>query len=404
MCAEAGVLSGLIGVLLSLTCLLSRTTLAAIPGLMPEKNYDLSGEVSYQITVTDPARQPHSLDQMLRQRLKAEYRFNPDFRLNAGLRHRLIWGDTAQDPRYTALISQDPGSVDLSANWHESSHAAGNSQLERLYFTWNHQDWQVKGGRQRINWSMATIWNPNDLFNTYSLYEIDDAERPGTDALLISRKTGYASGIGLAYNPNQNHELTGYSGRWFFSHSGWDIQLLGGKSGFDQVMGTGFAGDILGAGFRGELSWFHPEHRDWQGRETHATLVSTLETDYSFAGDNHWLIKAAWLYISHPEALTGTVTFLDQSFLSQSLNARRLSFSRHSYYGEASVDLTALLRLTMSGIYYQDQSVYLSLSGLYSLADDWQLQSGVQYFGGPGSSLYGQNQQTRMYGLIRWNF
>ncbi|SHO55087.1 hypothetical protein [Vibrio quintilis] len=388
-----------IRVLIILISLLSGITQAAIPGLTPEKAWDLSGYVTYRATLSDPEHQPHRVDHMLHQRVNLEYRFDAGLRLNAGMRNRLIWGDSAKNPFYAASVTQDNGYVDLSSNWHEGRRSVGNSQLDRLYFTWNHQDWQVQGGRQRINWSMATIWNPNDIFNAYSLYEIDYAERPGTDALLISRKTGYASGAELAYNPNKNSELTGYSGRWFFSTNGWDIQLLGGKSGLDHVLGAGFAGDIKGAGFRGELSWFQPDRCHWQGKETESTLVSTLETDYSFAGENNWLVKAAWLYLSHAEDVFSAATFLNQS-----LSARRLSFSRHSYYGEAGFDLSALLRLTFAGIYYQDRSVYLSFSGQYSLADDWQLHSGVQYFGGADSSVYGQHPQALFYGLIRWNF
>ncbi|MCE0495827.1 hypothetical protein [Vibrio salinus] len=371
----------------------------AVPGLNPEKSWDVSGYVTYRTMVSYPENNAHSLDHILHQRLNAEYRLHPNCRLNAGLRNRLIFGDTAKNSRYRSWINEDYGYFDWSSNWLEEKGWVGNSQVDRFNFTWNQKNWQVKGGRQRINWGMATIWNPNDLFNTYSLYEIDYAERPGTDAVLVSYKTGYASGVEVAFSPDEDSEQNSWSGRYFFNARGWDIQLLGGKSGLDHVLGAGFSGNIKGAGFRGELSYFQPDHHYRQGNNLEQTVAATVEAGYSFSGERNWSVKIAWLYFGEPDDEFDTGTFL-----SQPLSVRTLSFSRNSYYGETGFDLSALLRLIFSGVFYQDNSYYLSLAGQYSLADNWQLHSGMQYFGGTDNSVYGQETNTSIYLLLKYSF
>ena len=70
--------------------------------------------------------------------------------------------------------------------------------IDRLYLQWNDDSWQFKVGRQRINWGVNLAWNPNDIFNAYSLYDFDYEERPGTDALRFQKFIGYAGGYEIA--------------------------------------------------------------------------------------------------------------------------------------------------------------------------------------------------------------
>ena len=56
-------------------------------------------------------------------------------------------------------------------------------------------------GRQRINWGVNLAWNPNDLFNAYSLIDFDYQERPGSDAIRFQYYMGDLSVLNLQYNP-----------------------------------------------------------------------------------------------------------------------------------------------------------------------------------------------------------
>ncbi|MBY5920764.1 hypothetical protein [Ferrimonas balearica] len=372
---------------------------ATVPGLAPQKNWDLGGYIKYMATGTIADEGENGLDHLLHQRFNFEYRFSDSLRVNAGMRNRVLAGDTAELPGFGGLVGRDDGYLDLTHNWIDKSGLVGTTTFDRLYLDWQDNDWQLRGGRFRINWAMATLWNPNDLFNSYSIYDFDYEERPGSDAVLVSRKLGFASQLDLVYNPARESEFTSYAGRYLFNRKGWDGQILVGKSGLDAVIGVGMAGDIGGAGVRGEVSRFEPTRDSWQEVPLEAATVATLESDYSFVSRRNWMVRGALLYISNPQEPDSALAFLNLP-----LTARTLSFTRWSGYGDVSADLTALTRLTLSATAYDDGSYFVGLNASHSLADDWQLLGVVQRFDGSSDSLFGETPATLLFGQIRWNF
>ncbi|MGF1679968.1 hypothetical protein [Photobacterium minamisatsumaniensis] len=377
----------------------SSHTLAQIPGLAPEKAWDLNGYVKYMATATVPDGESSGVDNLIHQRFNFEYRFNDQLRFNAGMRNRLLFGDTAELDGYGELIEFDNGYMDLSKNWLDKKGVVGNSQFDRLYLDWRNDDWQLRGGRFRINWAMSTLWNPNDIFNSYSIYDFDYEERPGSDAVMGSRKLGFASSVDVVYNPNSDSDLTSYAGRYLFNHQGWDYQLLLGKARLDHVIGAGFAGDIKGAGLRGEWSWFEPTQDSWQDEDLESSSVATVEVDYSFGGRRNWMARASVLHISNPQDPANAVAFLNLP-----LSARTLSFTNWTGYADASFDISPLSRLTFSATYYDDGSFFVGASNSYSLADDWQLLGVIQRFDGSSNSLFGDSASTLVFGQLRWSF
>ncbi|MCK7542259.1 MAG: hypothetical protein MZV63_70990 [Marinilabiliales bacterium] len=65
-----------------------------------------------------------------------------------------------------------------------------NTFIDRASVDFTAGTLQVSAGRQRINWSQALVWNPNDIFNTYSSFDFDYMERPGSDAVRVDLLTG----------------------------------------------------------------------------------------------------------------------------------------------------------------------------------------------------------------------
>ncbi len=375
------------------------TALSEIPGLAPEKNWDLNGYVKYMATGTIADYQDNTLDHLVHQRFNYEYRFNANFRFNAGMRNRIVAGDSLSTPFYSQIIELDNGYFDLSRNFIDNDDVILNSQFDRLYVDWKSDDWNVRGGRFRINWAMNTVWNPNDLYNAYSIYDFDYEERPGSDAISVSKKLGFASSIDLVYSPSKDSNLNRYSARYLFNVEGWDVQALAGKSGLDYVLGTGFAGDVYGAGLRGELTWFEPWMEQYKGQTFKKTLVSSVETDYSFGGKRNWMARASLLYISEPQPVSDAALYLTLP-----LTARTLSFTTYTGYADISFDITPLSKFTVSGSYYQDHSFFIGLSNSYSLADDWQLLTVLQRFDGASGSLFGQTPATLLFANIKWAF
>lgn len=387
--------------LLGLSALvISVDTVAEIPGLAPETNWDLHGYINYRLNGYFVEDEDNYLEQALQQRFNYEYRYSPELWFNAGLRNRLIYSDAVDTPDYAHWVGHDSGSMDLSVNWLEDDKVVANSQFDRMYFSWKQDDWLVRVGRFRINWGMTTIWNPNDIFNTYSVYDTDYIERAGTDGFLIGKKMGVASGFELVFSPvgKEDRRSRCYAGRYFFNYESWDMQLIAGKIEQDNVVGFGFAGAVNDAGVRGETSIFEPIG-DERTRQFDRAAISSLEMDYSFNSQRNWIIRGGILHLSSTHTPDSSVTYLTQQ-----VSVRTLSFTEFTGYAEVGFDLTALNRSTLSTMYYQDESIYLCYSNVYSLTDNWQLTTSVQHFNGSHSSLFGITPTTSIYTMIQWNW
>lgn len=370
-----------------------------VPGVAPRQAYSFSGYVKYLTQAVVPESGSTLWDHVIHQRFNAEYRWTDALTFAAGMRNRLFQGDSLDIPHFDEVITADPGYFDLSWNWLNEDNILGNTTFDRLYLNWQAYDWQARAGRQRVNWGMATLWNPNDLFNVYSMYDFDYEERPGTDALAVSHSLGFASRAEAVWGVGEDWDETSLAGLYRFNRKGYDLQVLGGKKKVDMVAGAGFAGSIRGAGLNGEVSYFHPYRDEWKGLAQEQAAVATLEVDYSVAGQRNLAWKAAVLYTSNPQDPGNTLMYLNQP-----LTAKTISFTRWTGYGDVSFDITALSRQSMGTALYDDGSWFLTAGNVYSLADNWQFMLVWQHFDGPGSSLFGEDPADMIFGRLRWSF
>ena len=69
--------------------------------------------------------------------------------------------------------------------------------FDRLFIEWNKEKWNIRIGRQRINWGINLAFNPNDIFNAYNFLDFDYEERPGVDAARVQYYYGSFSGLDL---------------------------------------------------------------------------------------------------------------------------------------------------------------------------------------------------------------
>ncbi len=385
--------------LLVCACLPAFVGQAQVPGVAPESPLSFGGYVKYLMEVNLPEAGGEKVNHLLQQRFNLEYRPMPELALAAGMRNRVISGDNLDFPAFDKVISSDPGYWDLSKNWSEHGDVVGNSSLDRLYLDWQPGDNQLRFGRHRIGWGMAVLWNPNDLFNSYSMFDFDYEERPGTDALLFGRDLGFASRAEMVWAFGDNWDATSLAGRYQFNAGGYDIQLLAGKNNVNRVLGLGFAGSVLGAGLRGEVSRFDPDQSWWQGEEQRRVTVATLDLDYSFGGRRNLAGRTALLYIDSPVEPVSSLLYLNRA-----LTAKTLSFTRWTGYAELGFDVTALSRQTLAVSAYDDGSLYAIASNAISLADDWELLLVWQHFNGSDHSLFGAAPTDLLSGRLRWSF
>ncbi|MCB0557706.1 MAG: hypothetical protein KDD09_02100, partial [Phaeodactylibacter sp.] len=139
-------------------------------------------------------------DNLIHNRLNFRWMINDELKLRTDLRTRVFYGDLVRaNPNYgDAIDNVNNDYFDLSLVLLDENAWVVQSMIDRLYLEYFKGNWEVRLGRQRINWGISTVWNPNDIFNAFSFTDFDYEERPGSDALRVKYYTGFASSVELA--------------------------------------------------------------------------------------------------------------------------------------------------------------------------------------------------------------
>ncbi|HKK47099.1 MAG TPA: hypothetical protein VJ964_16345 [Balneolaceae bacterium] len=220
-------------------------------------------------------------DNILHHRIESIWKFENHWELEADLRTRLLSGyNVEHQPGIKKMYQQDPNYLDMAWVWFDSKYTLMHSNIDRLYASYYNGPWDVTLGRQRINWSRTFVWSPNDLFNNFAYLDFDYEERPGTDALNLQYSWSYASSIQLTTQFAHHWNESVIAGMIRSSLGSYDIQFIGGHYHNDVTIGTGWAGYLGDAGFKGEISYFHPEDHFFD-RLGHIT--ATAGFDYMFS-------------------------------------------------------------------------------------------------------------------------
>lgn len=326
---------------------------------------------------------------MLHNRLNFKAYAGSKITLALELRNRFVTGDMISlDPAYVSGLSADAGWADLSWNISRGSSYVINTMIDRAYIDFTAGQMQVRAGRQRINWSQALIWNPNDLFNTYSFFDFDYVERPGSDALRLVYSTGPSSSLEAAVKVDGGNRVTAAAlGR--FSLLNTDLQFLAGITD-DRYFtaGTGWSGAIGSVSARGEATLFTPV----DGTEgENSNFIATLGIDKAFS--DKFTALAQVMYSNHPVSLTG---FTD--LYSGGLTARQLAFSEFSAAAQLTWSPVPLLSLSASAIWFPDlDGFYAGPSADISLAENVDFSVLWQHF----SSTFGEEETRINLGFIR---
>jgi len=208
-------------------------------------------------------------------------------------RNRLLYDENFRmNPSYKDLVDDDRGLVDMSWVWLADGAWLGHTMVDRFYADWQHGQWQVRAGRQRINWGINMVSNPNDLFNVYSFFDFDYEEHPGTDALRIQYHWGHLSRMQLAVSPGKSWQESVAAIMLNFNQNAFDIQTLAGVYRNRLALGGGWSGNLLGAGFKGEATWFYDIERNAVLRR--GNVVAAVGADYLFNKGTYGAIEALY--------------------------------------------------------------------------------------------------------------
>ncbi len=301
-------------------------------------------------------------DNLIHNRLNFKWFPSDYFSFDISARTRFLSGETVKyTPGYDEIMEQDKGIIDLNRNIFSENSFLLNSQIDRAFITFEKGNLNITAGRQRINWGRSFVWNPNDIFNSYSYFDFDYPEKPGSDALRIQYYTSATSSAELVAKIDSAENISA-AGLFKFAAGGYDFQFMGGMiNEQDYVIGTGWEGNISSVSFKGEASYFHPKTNF---NDTTGIFVASASFSYFF--ENSLMLQFEFLYYNQQ---SGTADFA--SYYNQPLSVKNLSFSEYNIFGSISYPITPLLSVSLSGIYYPGiNGFYVGPSVTYSLAEN----------------------------------
>ena len=313
-------------------------------------------------------------DAWLHNRFDLRYYPAENWTLGLGMRNRLFVGDRLNNGMgFSTNLEQDRGLVDISFNYWESEDVLLHTIFDRAWAQWESEKWIVRAGRQRINWGVNTVWNPNDIFNQYNYFDFDYEERPGADALRIQYFPDFKNTVELGFAPGRKLKNTRAAVLYKTNIWQYDWQLLAGYYRQDAVLGLGWAGSIAGAGFKGELSFYEP-----LTASTERALTSSLTVDYMLKGGTY--VMLSYLYNSSAD---GSVGFQDFNQLSpnQVQTPKNIFTFEHTALASVDFTITPLFSASMAGMLSLDGKNIIAYPSLtYSLDQNLDLLLTSQLF------------------------
>lgn len=281
--------------------------------------------------------------------------------------------------------------LNLQKAWINRDGFVFHTNTERLYIDLKKTKWNARIGRQRINWGMSAIWNPNDLFNAYNFLDFDYEERSGVDGVKLQYLQSDFSNIEIVYSAAKTKQMV-TAVRYFLNKWNYDLQLIAGWYKNQATLGTGWAGNIKDAGFKGEVQYY------FTGKDSLDQLNITLGIDYMFK--KGWYLNAGALYNSHGinEAVSNWNT------INLNLSAKNLMPGKHNLLLTGRKEITPVMSASLSMVYSPGLDLLILLPGFaYTISAKLDAELIWQsYF----ADINNRFQAINHFGFcrIRWSF
>lgn len=367
-----------------------RGYIRAMPGVQLDKDF------------SDPA-----FFGIMHNRINLRWDIAPGLNLRLEGRNRLMYNDMLKDlpPGFfdympgidgiEDLYSQDDYLIDISWLWLSEGGWIGHSEIDRLHLDWSIDSWRIRVGRQRINWGINLVSNPNDLFNIYSFFDFDYAERPGADAVRVQHFLSGLSSIEIAVNPARQSRDMVAAAKYVMNFQGYDIQAVGGYYKDRLALGGGWAGGIKGAGFKGEATWFYDlEKTDGINR---GNLVAAFGLDYMFPQGTFAI--AEFLYNGGYERQTQQVFSITDP-----LRPDNIMFSKYAITISADRVFSPIVSAGLAVMALPDiEAAFVMPNFNYSLLTNLDLEVLAQLFVGGKNTIF-EEAGYGFFGSLKYSF
>ena len=304
-------------------------------------------------------------DNLIHNRLRIKLDLNSRFNAVVEMRNRAFFGQATKiNPNLGNILNNDMGELDLSFVPYDQKELVIHSIFDRAYIKYSSDKWELRIGRQRINWGVNLAWNPNDLFNAYSLIDFDYQERLGVDALRLQYYIGEMSTIELSAQPGMSIDKSIFAGLWKFNLNGSDFQFLFGNYYEDVAIGFGLATNIKNAGVTIESTYFNPKNNS----KTSEGLSTSFSVDYSTKSGIYF--NSSFLFNSLGSTKKSTDNNLFGSFLTD-ISAKRLMPSKLTYFTQVSGNFTPAINGSMTIFHMKGEEMLLIMPSItYELKEN----------------------------------
>lgn len=351
-----------------------------------------NGYVKYLHTVSFVNLNGMVTDNFIHNRINLKAKPVKNLKVAVELRNRVFYGQKTEltQPNFGNALATDAGLIDMNFSYVNEPSLIAHTAIDRLYLDYTLNKLQITVGRQRINWGINTVWNPNDLFNTFNFTDFDYEERPGSDAVRVQYYLGMASKIELAVNEHVAAALLKLN-KW-----NYDFQFIGARYYDAAIAGFGWAGNLKNAGFKGEASYLIPVKNNTFTTEQ---FSASFGFDYTFKNNMYWQIGG--LYNMHGS--NNLNQLLLQQTTTQQLSPLNLMPNKYSVFIAENSTIGALSSVGASVIWAADLNlIFLMPSYTYSIKQNLDFMLVGQLYAGykPKLSSFGNS----IFARLKWSF
>jgi len=308
---------------------------------IPFEKFSFNGYVKFMETIAFAENNKVLVDNLFHNRLNFAFYTPKGSTVVAQFRNRVFFGESVKSiPNYGEYVNDYDGVLPLEWLWVDNENVVANTIVDRLYYDYSSEKFQLRIGRQRINWGINTTWNPNDIFNSYNIYDFDYEEREGADAISATFFPNHFSSFDVAYKFTGNWDDDVFAVKYKFNKWNYDFQFLGGKFEDNITLGIGWAGSLGLIGFKGEATYFDSYKTS---KENNVSTSTSL--DYAFT--NGFYLLGTYLFNS-----TGTNDLLDPNLpVFNNPNAAYLMPAKHNMMFQGSYPISPIFNASLGAIY-----------------------------------------------------
>lgn len=334
------------------------------------------------------------------------YFFEEVLDYNYGFQHRL---------RPELILYWDDISITTVANvsknfglWEEQDSEGFNSgfSLERLYLDYTRGLYDLRLGKQAINFGSAQIWNPVNFIDANSPLDFN-VEKKGIYAVRLRRMLNELSQIFLivSYPDEDNNETLSLLGTNAI-YGSMEFKMFIGDDRLEEeyLYGLDIKGDLV-VGYWVEAAYHQKEHEE-ENNEDYYSYV--LGLDYSFP-----IFETTYISLQYHEDSSGATDVEDYDFIGLASGERTFLGRRYfsimcnvTFSEDYSCGLTSIIN-------HHDRSILVNpvVTGIFR--ENWTITLGATMFTGsePGEFnpvddylLAGNIPENLFYCMMKYNF